>query len=160
MNVQISTKFFVYGLIASLGISLVVASYGHYALAQTSQGQTAASANVTAADFNAVTNNLIIARQGILNNDSISAYGALNAAGSDLFSLKQDAAGGNETLIKQLDRELGSIQRNIDLTRDALRDINSTQALRSLNTADLRLLNVTQGLPPGEVEDAEAEIED
>ena len=114
---------------------------------------------MTLADFNAVTNNLITARQGMLSNETVSAYNALNSASNDLFQLSQNAAGDDENLVKQIIKQFRPVQTNIDNARDALRDNNSTQALRFLNSADLRLLDITQGLPAGEV-GAEEETED
>ena len=104
---------------------------------------------MTTADFNSVTNNLVAARQGILTNDSLSAYTALKTTGSELFQLSQNVAGGDENLVKQIIKQLRPVQNNIDNTRDALREQNNTQAILHLNNADLRLLNVVQGLPPG-----------
>jgi sensor histidine kinase regulating citrate/malate metabolism len=156
MNLQVSTKSFLPILLVTLALSMVVASYGQNTLGQTSQEQTAAAAaNITAADFSPVTSNLITARQGVMINDSTSAFNAINTAGSELFRISQDAGGGNETLAKQLSNEFRPVQNNIDRTRDALRDNNSTQALRSLNTADLRVLTVIQELPPGEIAEVE-----
>jgi hypothetical protein len=157
MNIKVYKITFISALFATLATSILVGSYGQIASGQTTPEQTAArSANMTASDFNGVTDNVITARQGILNNDSASAYGAINTAGSALFGLTQDAAGNNETLGKQLSKELKPVINNLDNARDALRDSNSTEAIRSLNTADLRLLEVIQELPPGE-EDVEAE---
>jgi sensor histidine kinase regulating citrate/malate metabolism len=157
MNIQVCTKIFVPSLLSVFVLSMVAGPYGQDVLGQTTQEQTAAAnANMTAADFNAVTSNLITARQGILINDSTSAYNAINTAGSELFKLRQDAAGGNETLAKELIKQFRPIQINIDSAHDAVQDDNSTQVLRSLNNADIRVLYVTQELPPGEG-DAEAE---
>jgi hypothetical protein len=154
--IQGHKKTLVCSLLAALLIFIVAGEYGKNAVGQTRQQQKAtSSANMTVADFNPVTNILITARQGILNNDTVSAYTAINTAGGDLFGLSLDAAGGNETLVKQLINELRPVQDYLDNTRDALRDNNSTHALRSLNTADLTLLYITQGLPPGEVAEEE-----
>jgi hypothetical protein len=133
---------------------------GDNASGQANQVQPATvTANLTATDFNAVANDLVTARQGILNNDSASAYNAINAAGSNLFALNQDAAGGSEKLSQELSKELAPVLNNIDRTRDALRDDNSTMAIRSLNNADLRLLSIMEHLPPGQ-EDAGTQTEE
>lgn len=158
MKIHPSVKIVVTVLSATLLVSLIVGSPGQNALAQTNQERTAAAAaaaNLTAADFTGVTNDLITARLGILSNDSTSAYNAINTAGSDLFALNQDAAGGNETVAKELAKELRPVLSNLDKARDALRDSNNTISMRSLNTADLRLLDIIQVLPPGEEETTE-----
>lgn len=151
MNIPLYTKTFVPGLLAALVISIVAGSYGQNLLGQTADGQTSvARANVTAADFNAVTDALMSARLGILNNDSVLAYNSINTADTDLFGLGQSVASGNESLVKQINEELGPIHNSIVNARKELRDENNTQALRQLNNADLRLLNITQGLASGE----------
>jgi hypothetical protein len=134
-------------ILSALIITAFAASYRQNASGQTTQGETAAAnANMTRADFNSVTENLITARQAILNNDSVSAFNAINTAGSDLFELSQNAAVGNETITKKLVSELRPVQNGLGNTRDALRDNNSTQALRSLNSVEVRLLETFQGL--------------
>jgi hypothetical protein len=133
--------------LSALVITAFAASYSQTASGQTTQGETAAAnANMTRADFNSVTDNLITARQAILNNDSLSAFNAINTAGGDLFELSQNAAVGNETITKKLVSELRPVQNALGNTRDALRDNNSTQALRSLNSVEVRLLETFQGL--------------
>ena len=95
------TKSSVAIILSALIITAFGASYRQNASGQTTQGETAvANANMTRADFNSVTENLITARQAILNNDSLSAFNAINTAGSDLFELSQNAAVGNETITK------------------------------------------------------------
>jgi hypothetical protein len=156
MNLELNFKSPLVGVLATLAFSTFAGSFSQDSMGQTIQNQTASSAaNMTGADFSAVRDSLINARQGIFNNDSSLAYGAINRATSDLFALTQSAGSDNETLTKQLSVELRPIHRSIDLIRDALRDNNSTQALRTLNSADVRLFNVISELPPGE--DAEAE---
>jgi hypothetical protein len=123
---------------------------------QTSQQPSAAStANLTKSDFSPIITSLVSVRQGIMNNESVSAYNALNSASADIFGLSQNAANGNDTLVEQLTTQLRPVQNTIDNIRDALRDNNATQAMRSLNSGDLRLLNIIQELPAGE--DAEGE---
>lgn len=156
MKIQFFKNVIVPSILAALVMSLVSGSYSQEALGQTTQRQTPAeTANMTAADFNVVSNNLIAARQAILNNDSVSAFNTINTAGSDLFQLSQNAAGGDEKLFKQIVKQLRPVQNNIDNTRDALLEQNGTQAIRSLNNADLRLLTVIQVLPQGEVAEEE-----
>ena len=151
MSFQAFTTTFVYSILVAMVVSIVAVSYGQDILGQVNQERTAAAtANMTRTDFNALTENLIIARQGLMNNDSELAYEAINTAGNDLFELRQNVAGGDERLVNELTKQLKPEHNNIDRTRDALRDNNATQAIKSLNTADARLLIVTQGLPMGE----------
>jgi hypothetical protein len=151
MKIQVSHKGFALAFTVALVLSILIGSDGQRAIAQiTTEQSAAASANATKANFNGVVSNLVSARTGILNNDSVSAYNAINTASNSLFGITQDVAGGNDTLFKQLSRELKPVQNNIGNAREALRDDNGTQALRSLNNADVRLLDVIGGLPPGE----------
>ena len=66
---------------------------------------------------------------------------------SGLFQLIRGETGANETLAQQLTKQLQPIQNNLDNAREAMRNENTSQALRNLNNADLRLLGITQGLP-------------
>jgi hypothetical protein len=146
MNILILSSF----VIGALAISVLSlgSSYGQDVLGQAIQKQSAAArANLTSADFSALTDSLITARDGLLRNNSGSAYTAINAAGSGLFLLIQSETGSNETLFQQLTKQLQPIQNNLDNAREAMRNENTTQALRNLNNADLRLLGITQGLP-------------
>ena len=63
--------------------------------------------------------------------------------------------GGNETLVKQLDRELGSIQRNIDATRDALRDLNSTPGSSVFEWCRFKITQCYSRIAAGEEDTAE-----
>jgi hypothetical protein len=158
MNGLVGMKYFALNILIALGVCTVAGLYVQDVSGQTVQRQTpAASANLTGAEFELVINNLIAARQGIMNNNSIPAYDSVNVASSELFRLSRDAAGDNETMGKQIDKQLRPVQNNIDNTRDALRDENSTEALRSLGSADMRLLEIVQELPPGEGTNEETE---
>jgi hypothetical protein len=138
-------------LIALLLVAVVCSSQVQNLNGQSSQQLNAAStANLTKSDFSPIISSLAAVRQGILNNESITAYNALNSASEDIFGLSQNAANGNDTLVEQLTRQLRPVQNTIDNIRDALRDDNATQSLRSLNSGDLRLLSIIQELPAGE----------
>lgn len=148
MNIHAPQKLFAVSIMAILAISIVAGITSQNTLAQSPQKLTpAARTNLTAGDFSGLTDNLVTARLGILGNNSESAYNAINAAGSGLFQLSRDAAGSNETLVKQLTKQFGPLVRSLDIAREALRDENSTLALRNLNNADLRVLSITQELP-------------
>jgi hypothetical protein len=150
MNLHVLQKLFALSIMAILAISVVAGLSSQNALGQATQKVTpTAISNLTAGDFSGLTDNLIAARLGILGNNSESAYGAINAAGSGLFRLSSDAADGNETLIKQLTQQFRPLVTNLDTAREALRDENSTLALRNLNFADLNVLRITQELPSG-----------
>ena len=86
MNILILPRFFVIGALAISVLSLSAGSYGQDVLGQATQKQSAAArANLTSADFSALTDNLITAREGMLTNNSASAYAAINAAGERAF---------------------------------------------------------------------------
>jgi hypothetical protein len=159
MKLQVSSETLITSFLAALVISVFAGLYAEDTLGQKNQKKTVAeTVNMTAADFSSVSSNLISARQGVLNNDSTSAYDAINAAESELFILTQNTGDGNETLVKQLAKEFKPVLNNIDKARDALRDNNSTQALRSLNLGDVRILEIIQELPSGDA--AEEDVED
>ena len=114
------------------------------------QGGGAAMGNLTQADFGPVRDNLNTARESLQNNDTTSAYGAVNTVGSELFGLANDQGEQN---MKALMQQFKPIQDSIDSTRDALRDNDAAKALQQLNTADVELLKITQQLTPGEQEE-------
>lgn len=151
-------------LSTSLIVIILVATTAFHSNIQNALGQVnpepsaAANANLTTADFDATINNLIAARQGIMINDSVSAYDAINAAGASLFLTGSSTTGGNESMRKELAKQFTPVQSSLDNTREALRDLNNTQALRSLNSADIRMLSITEELPQVENSD-EAEEE-
>jgi hypothetical protein len=114
------------------------------------QGGGAAMGNITQADFGPVRDSLNTARESLQTNDTTSAYGAVNTAGSELFGLANDQGEQN---MKALMQQFKPIQDSIDSTRDALRDNDAAKALQQLNTADVELLKITQQLTPGEQEE-------
>jgi hypothetical protein len=114
------------------------------------QGGGAAMGNLTQADFGPVRDSLNTARESLQTNDTTSAYGAVNTAGSELFGLANDQGEQN---MKALMQQFKPIQDSIDSTRDALRDNDAANALQQLNTADVELLKITQQLTPGEQEE-------
>lgn len=151
MNFQVISRASTTIFVALLLVAVVCSSQVQNLSGQRSQQLNAAStANLTKSDFSPVISSLVAVRQGILNNESITAYDALNSASEEIFGLSQNAANGNDTLAEQLTRQLSPVQNTIDNIRDALRDDNATQALRSLNSGDLRLFSVIQELPAGE----------
>lgn len=121
------------------------------------QGGAAAMGNLTQADFGSVTDNLNTARESLRTNDTTTAYGAVNSAGSELFGL---ANSQGEQNVNALMQQFKPIQDSIDSTRDTLRDNDAVKALQQLSTADVELLKITQQLPPGEEEEGEEEEEE
>lgn len=121
------------------------------------QGGAAATGNLTQADFGPVTDNLNTARESLRTNDTTTAYGAVNSAGSELFGL---ANSQGEQNVNALMQQFKPIQDSIDSTRDTLRNNDAVKALQQLSTADVELLKITQQLPPGEEEEGEEEEEE
>ena len=101
-------------------------------------------ANLTTADLEPVISSLSEAREWILTNNNVSAYGAINMAGSELFRI--ELSDSSEALSK----ELRFVKNQIEQAREAIQNYNSSQALRHLYFTDLNLLKVTENLPSGE----------
>jgi hypothetical protein len=67
MNIQVSKKTFMSSLLTALVTAIIAGSFGQNAIGQTAQDQNAVTrANITSADFNAIADNLVSARLGIL----------------------------------------------------------------------------------------------
>jgi hypothetical protein len=112
--------------------------------------------NVTSEDIEPVVDSLSTAREGLQENDTEAALGAINDADETLFTLVNEEGdqGG-------LAEQLKTLQESLDTARESLHNDEDAQALEDLNTADAQVLAITQALPADEeAEDEEAEDED
>jgi hypothetical protein len=112
--------------------------------------------NVTSADIEPIVDSLTTAREGLQENDTEAALGAINDADETLFTLVNEEGdqGG-------LAEQLKTLQENLDTARESLHNDDDAKALEDLNTADAQVLAITQALPADEeAEDEEPEDED
>jgi hypothetical protein len=112
--------------------------------------------NVTSADIEPIVDSLTTAREGLQENDTEAALGAINDADETLFTLVNEEGdqGG-------LAEQLRTLQEGLDTARESLHNDDDAKALEDLNTADSQVLAITQALPADvEAEDEEAEDED
>jgi hypothetical protein len=107
--------------------------------------------NVTSEDIEPIVDSLTTAREGLQENDTEAALGAINDADETLFTLVNEEGdqGG-------LAEQLKTLQENLDTARESLHNDDDAKALEDLNTADTQVLAITQALPA----DEEAEAED
>jgi hypothetical protein len=112
--------------------------------------------NVTNADIEPIVDSLTTAREGLQENDTEAALGAINDADETLFTLVNEEGdqGG-------LAEQLRTLQESLDTARESLHNDEDATALEDLNTADAQVLAITQALPADEeAEDEEPEDED
>jgi type V secretory pathway adhesin AidA len=112
--------------------------------------------NVTSEDIEPVLDSLSTAREGLQENDTEAALGAINDADETLFTLVNEEGdqGG-------LAEQLKTLQESLDTARESLHNDEDAKALEDLNTADTQVLAITQALPADEeAEDEEPEDED
>jgi hypothetical protein len=120
--------------------------------------------NVTSEDIEPIVDSLTTAREGLQENDTEAALGAINDADETLFTLVNEEGdqGG-------LAEQLKTLQEGLDTARESLHNDDPAKALEDLNTADTQVLAITQALPadeeaeeeePEEEEDEEAEDEE
>jgi hypothetical protein len=112
--------------------------------------------NVTSEDIEPIVDSLSTAREGLQENDTEAALGAINDADETLFTLVNEEGdqGG-------LAEQLKTLQESLDTARESLHNDDPEKALEDLNTADTQVLAVTQALPPDEeAEDEEPEDEE
>ena len=112
--------------------------------------------NVTSEDIEPVLDSLSTAREGLQENDTEAALGAINDADETLFTLVNEEGdqGG-------LAEQLKTLQESLDTARESLHNDEDATALEDLNTADAQVLAITQALPADEeAEDEEPEDED
>jgi hypothetical protein len=112
--------------------------------------------NVTSEDIEPVLDSLSTAREGLQENNTEAALGAINDADETLFTLVNEEGdqGG-------LAEQLKTLQESLDTARESLHNDEDATALEDLNTADAQVLAITQALPADEeAEDEEPEDED
>jgi type V secretory pathway adhesin AidA len=112
--------------------------------------------NVTSEDIEPVLDSLNTAREGLQENDTEAALGAINDADETLFTLVNEEGdqGG-------LAEQLKTLQEGLDTARESLHNDEDAKALEDLNTADTQVLAITQALPADEeAEDEEPEDEE
>jgi hypothetical protein len=112
--------------------------------------------NVTSEDIEPIVDSLSTAREGLQENDTEAALGAINDADETLFTLVNEEGdqGG-------LAEQLKTLQESLDTARESLHNDDPEKALEDLNTADTQVLAVTQALPADEeAEDEEPEDEE
>ncbi len=112
--------------------------------------------NVTSEDIEPITDSLSTAREGLQENDTEAALGAINDADETLFTLVNEEGdqGG-------LAEQLKTLQEGLDTARESLHNDEDAKALEDLNTADTQVLAITQALPADEeAEDEEPEDEE
>jgi outer membrane biosynthesis protein TonB len=112
--------------------------------------------NVTSEDIQPVLDSLSTAREGLQENDTEAALGAINDADETLFTLVNEEGdqGG-------LAEQLKTLQESLDTARESLHNDDPAKALEDLNTADTQVLAITQALPADEEpEDEEPEDEE
>jgi hypothetical protein len=112
--------------------------------------------NVTSEDIEPIIDSLSTAREGLQENDTEAALGAINDADETLFTLVNEEGdqGG-------LAEQLKTLQESLDTARESLHNNEDQKALEDLNTADTQVLAITQALPADEeAEDEEPEDED
>ena len=117
----------------------------------TTQNQTStALANLTRADFEPVTSALNSARDSLMANATEEAYFSLNFADNALFRAADDA----EASASDITEMTQPVRDRIDSAQEALLGGDIPNSLNELNSADVELVRITQGLPAGEDEAA------
>ncbi|HKI08059.1 MAG TPA: hypothetical protein VKA09_06660 [Nitrososphaeraceae archaeon] len=122
------------------------------ATAQTANATTAANqtgpsnANITSGDFSDTSDNLEMARNAMFDNDTYTAFFALNDADNALFGV----VGG--TVLQQ---QTTPVRDLINNAQDAVVNQDLEKALQDVNSASVELIKVTQQLPTDEEEEVE-----
>src|SRR5215211_7398096 len=107
--------------------------------------------NLTSGDFSTTGDNLEAARNAIFDNDTYTAFFALNDADNELFGI----VGG--TVLQQ---QTTPVRDFINNAQDAILNQDLAKALQDVNSASVELTKVTQQLPPDEEEEKEVEEEE
>jgi hypothetical protein len=115
-----------------------------------------ALANLTRADLEPVTSALDSARDSMLNNSSQEAYSFLNDVGDALFRI---AIGEGPSRSKTIIEISEPIRNHLESAKNALLAGDLPNALNGRNSAEVELVRISQGLPPGEEEPPAAEEE-
>jgi hypothetical protein len=103
--------------------------------------------NLTATGFEGVLSDLREARDSILDNDTRQAYNSLGFADNGLFNVADEVGPQNMASFQQQLMPVHDAVRNVQV---ALLQNDLAKALEELNTADVAVLKVVQGLPPAE----------
>jgi hypothetical protein len=120
------------------------------AMAQTTNATTAANqtsisiGNITSGDFSTIGDNLEAARDAIFDNDTYTAFSALNNADNNLYNIV------GETPLQQ---QIKPIRDQINNAQDAVINQDLAKALADVNSATVELVKITQQLPPAEEEE-------
>jgi hypothetical protein len=110
--------------------------------ATTASNQTGSSiGNVNASDFSAALDSLVEVRNAIYDNDTFTAFAAINDADSNLVW----AVG--QTPLRQ---QISAVREQLNNAQDAVLNQDLGQALDGVNSASLELFKITQQLPQGE----------
>ena len=121
----------------------------------TTQNQTGtALANLTRAEFEPVESALNSARQSLMENATEDAYFSLNFADNALFRAAEIEGPSASVTITEITQP---VRDRIDAAQEALLGGDIPNSLNELNSADVELVRITQGLPAGEDEAAEEE---
>jgi hypothetical protein len=149
MNVSLMTTLV---LIAGVVISAVLIAMpagptsNLGATAQSTNATTAANqtgldiGNVTASDFSATWDSLGEARDAIYDNDTFTAFAAINDADSNVvWAVGQSA----------LRQQILAIRDQLNNAQDAALNQDLGQALKDVNSASVELIKITQQLPQG-----------
>jgi hypothetical protein len=124
----------------------------------TTQNQTStALANLTRADFEPVTSALNSARESLMANATEDAYFSLSFADNALFRAADDEGPSASITITEITQP---VRDRIDSAQDALLGGDVASSLNELNSADVELVRITQGLQAGEAEEAAGEAEE
>jgi hypothetical protein len=111
----------------------------------TAANQTGASiSNITSADFSTIRDNLDTARDALFDNDTYTAFFAMNDADSELYGVV------GETPLQQ---QLKPFRDQLNNAKDAVVNQDLAKALQDINSASVELVKVTQQLPSGEEEE-------
>ena len=155
MNGKFDTEISLAGILAMLTLFMLASLQVEHVFSQSggtsgnntnsvNQTQSTVLANLTVADFQPVISSLSEAREGLLTNNTLAAYGALNTAGSELFRIERSDA--SEALSKQL----RPVMNQIENAHEAVQNHNGSQALRHIYFTDINLLKIIENLPAGE----------
>jgi hypothetical protein len=124
----------------------------------TTQNQTSSAlANLTRADFEPVTSAMNSARESLIDNATQEAYFSMNFADNALFRTAIEEGPSAVPSIVEMSQP---VLNHIDDAQKALREGDTPRALNEINSANVELVKITQGLPAGEAETVEETVEE
>ena len=104
-------------------------------------------ADLTTADFSPIRESAATAREAIQDNDSTTAYDALNLADNLLFGvINKIAPEGGESSPTAMTEQLNLLQTHLDAARDALESRDNIKSMEEINSIDTILFNVARSL--------------